>query len=248
MNRYKAGNNRSVVAWYSLILVIGAVFFGIFVDKRYYYIMYIAVAVISVGYFLLVRSRTYATIEVLYLRGNVEEILNYYKRTIRIVPRAKLWRAYTNSIALALFGKFDAAEAEIEKMNTVGMAPMFEGMRQNAKSLVYYLKRTDYSAGLLCARNARELSAVGKAVPGRKTSMNAYDAYVEMGMILTGKADQKVVETLEGRFESSLFLLKLPIAWTLAGYCRERDQAKFEKYQDFLKRSAPSCRPLHEYS
>ncbi len=248
MSRFKTSNNMAIILGYSIVVIITAALFGMFVNRQYHFIMYLALAATFIIYIFFVRSKVAASIEMMFLKGNIDELLEYYNKTIRMVPRAKFMRSYSRSLAFSLFGKFPEAKAEIEKMHTSGKAPMFEGMRQNAIALSYYLERKDYEAGLLCSKNARDLAEVGKAVPGRKTAANTYDAYVEIGMILNGKADEKIIESLQNRFRSSLFLLKLPIAWALARYYRGLDQDKFNEYDEFLKRNAPSCRPLHEYS
>lgn len=193
------------------------------------------------------RKKISSDIEVLFMRGNLDEIIDYQKNTIKRVPQAKLIRYYFNSIAFSLFGKFDEAKTEAEKMNTVGLAPFYEGLCQHAKALNFYLQG-NFKTGFLCAKNAKYLSGMSKSVPGKKTAEYAQEAYLEIASILLGEQNQNTIEQLEERFDYYFFLLKLVVAWALARHYRTIDQEKFQYYDEFLERSAPSCWPLRKYS
>ncbi|GMK38075.1 hypothetical protein PCCS19_11290 [Paenibacillus sp. CCS19] len=72
--------------------------------------------------------------------------------------------------------------------------------------------------------------------------MEAFEAYVEVGQILTGLSIEEPIKSLELKFEKQPLLPKLVIAWGLMnGYQQQKELLKSKKMIEFCELNAPHC-------
>jgi hypothetical protein len=111
-----------------------------------------------------------------------------------------------------------------------------------ARTLNNYTKGCDLSSSLEDAMKSLKIAEekINPLNPGKRTALNSYRAYVEIGYILNDKYDDEIVAKLENRFNKSSFLLKLRIAWALCiVYKKQNKTEMLDKYKKYIENNAP---------
>ncbi len=203
----------------------------------------------------------------LFKQENVNELIKYLDRgakrnrklrqlrTTNLLTEAEynLPFSLSKSIAFSMYGEFDKALVEINHYNTSEMADSYKAMKLNGVTINKFLQKTDLKNELINAEKALELiSKLPKIFPGRETSLNSNQAYVEIGHILNKCSNDETIESLEKRFtklDTTGFILKLLVAWALAiNYKSKKDTSKEAKMIQFVKTNAPYCKPLLNFN
>ncbi|MBO8173375.1 MAG: hypothetical protein H0Z33_16025 [Bacillaceae bacterium] len=155
--------------------------------------------------------------------------------------------AYHSALSYLLYGQFQQALAEMNKINWEEQEPLFQSFNLNIQSLNHYLNTKDYQEGLRLARKAKASASVSSVYPGQQKSAQTYQAYVDVGLILTNQASEEQIKNVQQVFNKLPVIPKLIIAWGLAVYYKNHNQMdKASEMINFCQQSAPYCRPLHE--
>lgn len=188
-------------------------------------------------------------IDKLLQQSSPEKLVDYYKMTIKpeAFENGDAYLAYTIALAYCYYGEFDNAVNGMKHIDWGSRPPLIQSLDLVIQSLISYLKNGDFTKGLMLARKARELATASGNFPGSNQSKLAYDAYVEIGQVLTGFSNPQVVNSLELKLKkSSHTLLKIPIAWGLAcAYKNDNNMVKVEEMTRFCRTQAPFCNPFH---
>ena len=158
------------------------------------------------------------------------------------MPDKDAYLAFSNALALTLYEQFETAGLEMEKVAWEAKSQLAQAQVPLFQALRAYLEGHDFERGLILAREARRMADTPKVFPGAAVAMNLYDAMIEIGEVLAGPPDPRVVSSLERRFERSLLLLKLIIAWALEEiYLRSGRAESAQTTRAFVARIAPHC-------
>lgn len=172
----------------------------------------------------------------------IDTIVAPLKRTPERQVRES-YTAYNTALSYVFYGDYEKA---IEIMNTIDWKtkePMFQALNFNIRSLVNYFNNETH-LGLSNARRAKAL-ATTSAFPGAKKSIETYDAYVEVGEVLSRVSNDHTIQSLELKFNKLPLLPKLIIAWGLMnGYKQRNEMNGYNKMLEFCEINAPYCNSL----
>lgn len=147
--------------------------------------------------------------------------------------------AYNTSFAYVLYREFEKANEIMNAVDWEAKEPMFQALDFNIKSLINFFN-AEIHEGLVNARKAKELATTASVFPGAKKSMDAYEAYIEIGQILSGFSNDHNIQSLEKKFLEVPPLLKIIIAWGLVHGYKQRNKLKeFNNMLEYCRKNAP---------
>lgn len=177
-----------------------------------------------------------------------EPLIGFYQKTLSRapIPHRDVMMASFLGFAHALYGEYDRSRALIDSVywSRRQAPPLMQAQITHLEALLKYLEERDFVRGIELAREARELAQVPRATPGAARSQRAFDAYIEIGEVLSGNHSPEVMESLRAKLGKAPTLLKLMIAWALETTYqklgREEDAAEMHQIRMNL---APHCLP-----
>ena len=179
--------------------------------------------------------------------------LRYYEPTLQlkdspVIPGSDFIQSYYKSLILCFYGEYESALGELNQHDLSDLPKIYEAMRLNGIVVSKYLQKIDLKNALSSARESLLLSKYPKLVSGqKKIPRNNYEAYVEIGEILNGMADENTIIRLERRFSRATLFPKLMIAWGLGRYYQSNgEKKKAEEMKRFLEKTVPFCDPLRD--
>tara|TARA_Y100001954_G_scaffold236496_1_gene297337 strand:- start:6 stop:815 length:810 start_codon:yes stop_codon:yes gene_type:complete len=265
-------NIANIRQWVIIIYCSGAIILGAVSITYIYYpspIMFIPwiflfVLFLFIFFYKKKASNDYSS---LFKQRDVSKLIKYNDRWYKIHRKLRKLRtkgfsqdaeidltvSLAKSIAFSMYGEFDKALVEINDHNTLAMADSHKAMKLNGMTINKFLQKSDLKNALINAEKALELiSKLPKIFPGRETSLNSNQAYVEIGHILNKCSNDETIESLEKRFtklDTTGFILKLLIAWALViNYKSKEDTTKEANMIQFIKTNAPYCKPLLNFN
>jgi hypothetical protein len=159
-----------------------------------------------------------------------------------IIPIWKPAKAYQNALFYTYYGKFEAAQEELDKIEWEKFPPMVQSDKKYIEALFAFLAKKEYKQGLELAREALRLHEYSWFIPGRKILYSRYTTLIEIGEVLNGNENSEIICSLEKKFNRHPLLNKLLIGWALENaYHRLGDIQKAEQMRLFIEHIAPHC-------
>jgi hypothetical protein len=159
-----------------------------------------------------------------------------------IVPIWKPAKAYQNALFYTYYGKFEAAQEELDKIEWEKFPPMVQSDKKYIEALFAFLEMNNVKQGLELAQEALRLHEYAGFIPGRKILYSRYTTLIEIGEVLNGNENSEIISSLEKKFNRHPLLNKILIGWVLkTAYLRMGYTQKAEQMRFFIKHSAPHC-------
>jgi len=153
--------------------------------------------------------------------------------------------AFSKSLVYTLYGDFEDAKIEMNKVNWEEKPPLVKAQRLFLQALWAYLETHDFQQGVHLAKEARQLTDVSSSFPGARRSLSAYDMVIEVGELLSGSSEPNTVASLEKRLRRFPVFMKLIAAWGLEGFYNQSGQhEQARKMRELLTSLAPYCKGL----
>ncbi|MSP14394.1 MAG: hypothetical protein EXR62_15760 [Chloroflexi bacterium] len=173
-------------------------------------------------------------------------LVAYFERTLAAFPDADAHIAYSTGIVYAYFGDFTQARVRLDTVDWERRPPFIKAAGLGLQALLAYLDTRDYRQGLELAQQARSLVAdIPDEMPGREDAQAAYQAFVNIGEILSGQTRPETVAELESLLPRVPPLLKVFLAWGLAtAYDRANRQKESELMLSLIKSMIPHSKAL----
>ncbi len=205
----------------------------------------IAITAAIVGW---VYFKTFSQINRLLKDPSSKPFIDYYDKRLGkspLLPNKDAILAFSKSLIYTLYGDFENAKVEVNKVNWEQKPPLFKAQRLFLQALWAYLETHDFQQGLNLAKEARRLTEVSSSFPGARRSLGAYDMAIEIGELLNGNSEPNLVHNLEKRFQQFPVLMKLVTAWGLEGFYNQSGQPEqARKMRELLTNLAPYCKGL----
>jgi hypothetical protein len=210
---------------------------------------YAWVAILAIGFIIAVVLINFGSVRTnqLLQADSPKPLIAYYAKTFgrRSTPFNIALLAFSKALGYTLYGLFDSARAEVEKIDWEQKPPIWQALKVYLQALWAYLEKHDFQQGTILAKEARRLAEVSSSFPGAKRSLSSYDAIVEIGELLSGNTDPTIVTRLRKRLRRLPILVKVLIAWGLEGfYDRSGDVKQAQEMRDLLTKLAPHCKGL----
>lgn len=192
-------------------------------------------------------SGTTAEFNKLLKSSSPQPLLNFYDKKIgqAKMPHKDAHLMFSKAFAYTLYGDFDSARAEADKIDWRQKPPFFQAQHMYLLALWAYLENHEFQQGVNLAKEARRLANISKSFPGAKTSLDTYDTVIDIGELLTGNASPGTVARLESKTKESSVVMKILAAWGLEGFYIQSDQAEeANKMREILTALAPYCTGL----
>jgi len=163
---------------------------------------------------------------------------------VRRVPHGTLLAAANSATILALYGRFDEAQHELEAVSWRDIPPLIRAHHTLASAAIAY------SSGRVTEGLAHAVAAVQEATldsqfPGAGTSALAFRTYRNLGLALSGRATESTAEELNTAFRQLPLLGQITAAWGLAVIARHQHAAPQQQaMRAFIQARAPHFAPV----
>ncbi|MEO7861285.1 MAG: hypothetical protein ABIU05_12725 [Nitrospirales bacterium] len=246
----KKQNNRFLLTQWLITLVLGVIL--IFLLIRLIQLGYSWVVVLVIAFMVVVVLSSFGNFQInrLLQADSPQPLINYYEKRFgrQSTPLNKIFLAFCKALCYTLYGLFDSARAEVEKIDWEQKPPIFQAQNVYLQALWAYLEKHDFQQGTILAKEARQLAEVSSAFPGASRSLSSYDAIVEIGELLSGNANPTLVARLREKLRRLPVLVKVFIAWGLERfYDHSGDVEQAQEMRDLLTKLAPHCKGLSPY-
>lgn len=179
---------------------------------------------------------------------NSEPLAGFFEKAFSRarIPHHDIMLVSTVGLAHALYGEYDQTRKLIDSVywKRKQAPPLIQAQITYLEVLLLYLEERDFVRGTALAREARDLAQVPRNTPGAAKAQRAFDAYVEIGEVLSGNHSPEVMESLREKLTQVPTLLKITIAWALEtayrNLARADDAAEMHQLRMKL---APHCLP-----
>jgi hypothetical protein len=232
----------AVILWIILLFGISAMI------RRGNYLPIIVVIAMTGAIFVWVYFNTFSQIDRLLKNSSSQPLIDYYDKRLGkspLLPNKDAILAFSKSLIYTLYGEFQHAKTEVNKVNWEEKPPLLKAQRLFLQALWAYLETHDFQQGLNLAKEARQLTDVSSSFPGAKRSLGAYDMVTEVGKVLSGSSEPNTVASLEKRLQRFPVLMKLITAWGLEGFYNQSGQPEqARKMRELLNNLAPYCKGL----
>ncbi|MBK7896146.1 MAG: hypothetical protein IPJ90_14970 [Anaerolineaceae bacterium] len=233
--------------WIPAVIVLGILLYAtVALIQRGNYIMIPAMAI--AGIFL---WRTYAgtTAEFnkLLKSSSPQPLIDFYDKKLgqAKMPHKDAHLVSSKAFAYTLYGDFDSARAETDKIDWRQKPPFFQAQHMYLLALWAYLENHEFQQGVNLAKEARRLVNISKSFPGAKTSLDTYDTVIDIGELLSGNSSPEIIARLESKIDKSLVVMKILAAWGLEGFYIQSGQTeKAKEMREILTNFAPYCKGL----
>ncbi|MEZ4594479.1 MAG: hypothetical protein R3D55_25540 [Chloroflexota bacterium] len=192
-------------------------------------------------------SGTTAEFNKLLKSSSPQPLLNFYDKKIgqAKMPHKDAHLMFSKAFAYTLYGDFDSARAEADKIDWRQKPPFFQAQHMYLLALWAYLENHEFQQGVNLAKEARRLANISKSFAGAKTSLDTYDTVIDIAELLTGNASPGTVARLESKTKESSVVMKILAAWGLEGFYIQSGQAEeAKKMREILTTFAPYCTGL----
>jgi len=153
--------------------------------------------------------------------------------------------AFSKSLVYTLYGQFENARLEVEKVDWKKKPPFFNAQKVFLQSLWAYLETHDFQQGTVLAKEARLLADVSSSFPGAGISHSAFDIAVEVGELLSRSFEPNMATKLEQKIKKSPVQMKVFGAWGLEGfYNQSGEYEQAQKMRLLITELAPYCAGL----
>jgi len=231
-----------VILWVILLFGMSAL-----IQRGNYLPIIVVIAMIGV-IFAWVYFNTFSQIDRLLKDSSSQPLIDYYDKRLGkspLLPNKDAILAFSKSLIYTLYGEFEAAKIEMNKINWEEKPPLVKAQRLFLQALWAYLETHDFQQGVNLAKEARQLTDVSSSFPGAKRSLGAYDMVIEVGEVLSGSSEPNTVASLEKRLQQFPVLMKLIAAWGLEGFYNQSGQPEqARKMRELLNNLAPYCKGL----
>ena len=233
--------------WIPTVILLGILLYTVVVlIQRGNYIIILAIAI--GGIFL---WRTYASTTTEFnklLKSSSPQPLNdFYEKKFgqAKIPHKDAHLVFSKAFAYTLYGHFDLARAEADKIDWRQKPPFFQAQHMYLLALWAYLENHEFQQGVNLAKEARRLANISKSFPGAKTSLDTYDIVIDIGELLSGNSSPDIIARLESKIDKSLVVMKILSAWGLEGFYIQSGQTEeAKKMREILANFAPYCKGL----
>jgi hypothetical protein len=232
-----------IILWIILLFGIGGLI------RQGSYLPVIVFTAITIGVIVfLVSIRTFSKINRLLKASSPQSLIDHYDKGLGrspLLPNKDAILAGSKSLIYTLYGDFENARIEANKVNWEQKPPLLKSQRFFLEALWAYLEAHDFQQGLSLAKEARRLVDGSSSFPGAKRSLGSYDMVIEIGELLSGNSEPNIVHNLEQRLQKFPVMMKLVAAWGLEGFYNQSGQAeKARKMRELLTSLAPYCKGL----
>jgi hypothetical protein len=246
----KKQNNTFLLKQWLITLILSIIL--IFLSGRLIQQGYSWVVILVIVFMIAAALTTFGNLQInrLLQADSPQPLIDYYEKRFgrRSTPYDVALLAFSKALGYTLYGLFDSARAEVEKINWEQKPPIFQALKAYLQALWAYLENRDFQQGTILAKEARRLAEVSSSFPGVSRSLSSYDAIVEIGELLSDNTDPTIVTRLRERLRRLPILVKVFIAWGLEGfYNRSGDLKQAQEMHDLLTKLAPHCKGLSRY-
>jgi hypothetical protein len=247
----KKQNTAYLVRQWALVVILWIILlFGIsrLIRQSNYLPVIVFIAITAASIVGWVAFKTFSQINRLLKDSSPQPLIDYYDKRLGkspLLPNKDAILAFSKSLIYTLYGDFEDAKIEVNKVNWEERPPLLKAQRLFLQALWAYLETHDFQQGVHLAKEARQLTDVSSSFPGAKRSLSAYDMVIEVGELLSGSSEPNTVASLEKRSQRSPVLMKLIAAWGLEGFYNQSGQPEqARKMRELLNNLAPYCKGL----
>ena len=159
-----------------------------------------------------------------------------------LIPIWKPSQAYQNALVYSYYGQYDTAREELLKIEWDKFPPFVQSYKKYIEALHVYLEKKDFNLGLDLAKEALRLHRYTSIIPGQKLLYSNYTTLIEIGQLLNGNLDGKIVISLEKKIKRYPVLFKVLIAWALEkAYNQMGKTEQADQMRAYLNQTAPHC-------
>jgi hypothetical protein len=179
--------------------------------------------------------------------SSADDLVAFYKKKIRkgLMPDSDAWLAHSCGLVYTLYGDYDAARTNLQKIDWTQRAPLIQACGRCLEALLCYFDTKEYQKGLELARQAQQLGTVSEMFPGAKTSAAAFQSYVEIGEVLCDQATSATVKSLEEKMKKLPAIGCLLVAWGLNNaYRKSGNITQADVMAEYIRKTAPHCRAI----
>lgn len=233
--------------WIPIVILLGIFLYAVVaLIQRGNYIIILAMAIAGI---FLWRTYSGATAEFnkLLKSSSPQPLIDFYDKKFSQakIPHKDAHLVFSKAFAYTLYGYFDSARAEVDKINWEQKPPFFQAQNKYLLALWACLEDHDFRQGVDLAKQARRLANISKSFPGAKASLDAYDTVIDIGELLSGNSHPNTVARLESKIKKSPVVMKILAAWGLEGFYIQSGQAEeAKKVHEILTTFAPYCKGL----
>lgn len=238
-----------LLQWIPVVILWGLLLFGMSVlIRRDNYLPIIVVIAMTGAIFVWVYFNTFSQIDRLLKASSSQPLVDHYDKRLGrspLLPNKDAILAFSKSLIYTLYGDFENAKLEVNKVNWEEKPPLVKAQRLFLQALWAYLEAHDFQQGVHLAKEARQLTDMSSSFPGARRSLSAYDMVIEVGELLSGSSEPNIVASLENRLQQFPVLMKLIAAWGLEGFYNQSGQPEqARKMRELLNNLAPYCKGL----
>lgn len=246
----KANNKLLLRLWIPTILILVLLCVAIFKNVGENLVFAVIPAFVFGGFIIrrnLMKKGLQEGIKKALQQSGPDELINVITRPlISSSGKSNLTESYTayySALSYVLYGRYPEAAEVMSKIAWASKEPMFQALDLHIKSLINYFTG-NVLAGLTDVRKANHLAATS-AFPGSKKSKDSYEAYIQVGQLLSGITSDEIIHSLESKFNKMPLLDQLLLAWGLMhGYKHRNQLDEFNRLLTFCRVNAPHCHGL----
>ena len=233
--------------WIPAVILLGILLYAtVALIQRGNYVMIPAMAVAGIMVWR-TYSGTTAEFNKLLKSSSPQPLIDFYDKKIgqAKMPHKDAHLVFSKAFAYTLYGDFDSARAEADKIDWRQKPPFFQAQHMYLLALWAYWENHEFQQGVNLAKEARRLTNISKSFPGAKTSLDTYDTVIDIGELLSGNSSPEIIARLESKIDKSLVVMKILAAWSLEGFYIQSGQAQeANKMRVILTTLAPYCKGL----
>ena len=183
----KKQNTAYLLRQWALVVILWIILlFGIsrLIRQGNYLPVIVFIAITAAAIVGWVAFKTLSQINRLLKSSSSQPLIDYYDKRLGrapLLPNKDAILAFSKSLIYTLYGDFENAKAEVNKVNWEQKPPLVKAQRLFLQALWAYLEKHDFQQGVKLAKEARELTEVSSSFPGARRSLGAYDMVIEIG-------------------------------------------------------------------
>jgi len=247
----KKQNNAYLLRQWALVVILWIILlfgFSRLIRQGNYLPIIVFIAITAVAIAGWVAFKTLSQFNRLLKASSPQPLIDYYNKRLGrlpLLPNKDAILAFSKSLIYTLYGDFENAKTEVNKVNWEQKLPLVKAQKLFLQALWAYLETHDFQRGVKLAREARGLTEVSSSFPGARRSLGTYDMVIEIGELLSGNSEPNLVHNLEKRFQQFPVLMKLMAAWRLEGFYNQSGRPEQgRKMRELLTSLAPYCKGL----
>lgn len=168
--------------------------------------------------------------------------LRSFAKSLRRLPNGNHFAAANAATILALYGRTEEAERELEAVQWEDVPPLIQAQASAARAVIAYVNGA-ITEGLDHAVAATQQGAVDSSAPGASTAELAFRTYRNLGLALAGRTMDATAEELRTALAKLPLVGQILAAWGLAAIARaEGNDAELAAMRSFLAQHAPHAR------